>query len=407
MKTKIAILALLFATSFSVLPAFAFAQVRINEVAWMGSSDNANAEWVELYNDSDSEINLTGWTLAIGDTSVISLKNSIAAQGYFLMERTSDNSVPGVPMDMFYAGALSNDGKNLILKDSSGTVVQDLGISGKWPAGNNTTKQTMQWNGSAWITAEATPKAANALVDSDGGTGDDDDGDTDGGATTTATTTPPTSGGGSYSCHTSQSDLSQAVERAPAVGAGRARLAAVGADISFKAYKDIVGTCPGTYTWSFGDGTTATGEKVSHHYDFAGQYQVVLNVSFCNGQSVARTVAKIVEPQLAISNVEVDSGFIEIENKGEEEINLGQWKLMSSGSTFAFPDDTIISASGRIKIPLVTSKLALNSDSSLVLASPLGQTANAYPLAKAFLADISKKIETLRQQINGLKLKRG
>ena len=38
-------------------PFISFASVHVSEVAWMGSSDNANAEWIELYNDGD-EISL-------------------------------------------------------------------------------------------------------------------------------------------------------------------------------------------------------------------------------------------------------------------------------------------------------------------------------------------------------------
>jgi hypothetical protein len=229
-------------------------------------------------------------------------------------------------------------------------------------------------------------------------------------ATTTATTTTTTvtsNGGGGYSAHYSQASLSQATESAPAVGAGRARLAAVGADIAFEAYKDKVGTCAGTYTWTFGDGTTATGEKVAHHYDFAGEYQVVLNGTFCNGASVARTVVKVVEPKLAISNVALDPGYVEIENRGADEMNLGQWKLVAANSNFAFPADTIIAPAARLKIPLATAKLTLASGADLVLANPLGQTASAFPLVDSLLADIGKKIEVLRREISDLKMKRG
>ena len=35
----------------------------INEIAWMGTTENANNEWIELKNISNSDINLNGWQL--------------------------------------------------------------------------------------------------------------------------------------------------------------------------------------------------------------------------------------------------------------------------------------------------------------------------------------------------------
>jgi PKD repeat protein len=43
---------------------------------------------------------------------------------------------------------------------------------------------------------------------------------------------------------------------------------------------------PATYSWNFGDGTTGTGQSVSHQYPTAaGTYQVCLTVSITNGQT--------------------------------------------------------------------------------------------------------------------------
>ena len=41
--------------------------VVINEVAWMGTSDNWRDEWIELHNPTSSSIDLTGWVLTDGD----------------------------------------------------------------------------------------------------------------------------------------------------------------------------------------------------------------------------------------------------------------------------------------------------------------------------------------------------
>ncbi|MEK7576464.1 MAG: lamin tail domain-containing protein [Patescibacteria group bacterium] len=144
------------------LPYSAFAVVIINEVAWMGTLQSANDEWIELKNTGTENINLKGWVLEAGDgTPLIRLTGTSTAGGFFLLERTDDNSVPGISADQIYTGALGNNGEKLVLKNASGIAVDSIDASGGWPAGDNTTKQTMQRSSSGWVTAIATPKAQN------------------------------------------------------------------------------------------------------------------------------------------------------------------------------------------------------------------------------------------------------
>jgi hypothetical protein len=83
--------------------------VAINEIAWMGRLADANDEWIELHNNTGAPINLSGWTLIAADgTPNITLTGTIPAGGYFILERTDDNSVPGVAADLIYTGALGN-----------------------------------------------------------------------------------------------------------------------------------------------------------------------------------------------------------------------------------------------------------------------------------------------------------
>lgn len=61
--------------------------VVINEVQWMGSSVGADDEWIELYNTTGSDIDLTGWTITnvdIGGDIVIA-SGTIVAGGFFLI----------------------------------------------------------------------------------------------------------------------------------------------------------------------------------------------------------------------------------------------------------------------------------------------------------------------------------
>lgn len=117
----------------------------INEIAWMGTAESYNNEWIELYNTTQSEAILDGWILRATDgTPTIHLAGTIAANGYFLLERTDDNTLPSQIADQIYTGALGNSGEHLELADNSGSVIDNINSWGNWFAGDNTTKQTME-----------------------------------------------------------------------------------------------------------------------------------------------------------------------------------------------------------------------------------------------------------------------
>ena len=161
--------------------------VVINELAWMGTSTSTANEWIELYNTTGSSISLSGWTLASSDgTPSISLTGSIGAYGYYLCERTDDNSVPGITADKIYTGAMGDGGELMTLKDGSNNTIDTANQAGAWFAGSTTGRSSMSridvnisgTTSSNWFTAttsygsgigNGTPKAANVL----GGTSDD------------------------------------------------------------------------------------------------------------------------------------------------------------------------------------------------------------------------------------------
>ena len=146
---------------FFVQDCSASGAIVINEIAWAGSAVSANHEWIELKNLSSSEVSLDGWKLkARDDSPKISLSGSIPAEGYFLLERTNDDSSPA-SAEMFYAGSLSNGGEWLELFDASGSLVDSIDFSSGWTAGDNSEKRTAQRCGESWSSAFGTPGASN------------------------------------------------------------------------------------------------------------------------------------------------------------------------------------------------------------------------------------------------------
>jgi len=145
-------------------PAGASAQIIISEIAWMGRDSSANDEWIELANEGEISVDLSSWTLEAMDGSPnITLSGTISSGGIFLLERTDESTLPNLPAGLIYTGALKNEGEILILKNNGGEVFK-VDTSSGWPGGNNSTKETMQWNGSSWITGSPTPGIKNTEI---------------------------------------------------------------------------------------------------------------------------------------------------------------------------------------------------------------------------------------------------
>jgi len=169
---------LLFLIVIFLLPIKAIASpndVVFNELAWMGKSQpfSSNDEWIELYNNTYSDIDLSGWKIVSDDnTPNIALNGIVIGQGFYLLERTDDQTVPETIANQIYIGALENNGENLSLIDENNILIDQIKASDGWPSGDNITKQTMERASSGfWATSQdpyGTPGRKNniSIVDS-------------------------------------------------------------------------------------------------------------------------------------------------------------------------------------------------------------------------------------------------
>lgn len=128
---------------------FGAPDVVVNEVAWAGTVANAADEWIELRNNSSSEIDLTGYALEWDDGETVIRfdadaesnakdirRATIPADGFLLLERTDDDTISDVEADVIYTGSLSNGGEALVLRDDDGEAIDEVNADGgEWPAG--------------------------------------------------------------------------------------------------------------------------------------------------------------------------------------------------------------------------------------------------------------------------------
>jgi hypothetical protein len=366
-------------------PSFVFADVRINEVAWMGDITSPDHEWIELYNDSDVLQDLSGWKLMAYDTTEttkekfsIALTGVISAKGYFLVERkrSASDTAPYLASDFTTVSfSLVNGGETLLLKSDGDSKIDEVRSSfkTKWEKGDNVTKETMQWNGAKWITATATPRAENKTADTSA-TNTTDDTNTD-----TTTDTAQTSSPGTTldtSAHVSPlplSDFSQKQELY--ISAGRNRIVSVGSPVAFEAFAiDAKGVRSQNIAsvWSFGDGAQGGGPKVTHTYKYPGDYVVVLNANAGGNEAVSRAEVRVFAPKIALGKEE--DGSVSLVNDSAYEINIGGWKIVGAGGggTFVASSDTIIKEGKKLIFPKTVTGIDFSDMASIEFLSPDG-----------------------------------
>jgi hypothetical protein len=165
------------ACAFPSAPSSLSRKIILNEVAWMGSPSStsesataaANDEWIELKNISSGDVDLAGWSVMSesGAIKIIFVEGDhIPASGLVLLARGAGGTVSSIAQKI-YAGGLPNTGDELVIQDPQCNVSDFLDASSGWPAGNNTTKQTLEraadhesWQTSAPI--GGTPGAENS-----------------------------------------------------------------------------------------------------------------------------------------------------------------------------------------------------------------------------------------------------
>lgn len=118
--------------------------VVISELAWAGSANSSSDEWIELYNNTSADIDLGGWKIVDdGTTEYLITAGTIKAHDYFLI--ASNQNAAGVSADFVKSLSLANAGDSLLLENAAGTTVDQVNADGgAWPAGDATTKLTME-----------------------------------------------------------------------------------------------------------------------------------------------------------------------------------------------------------------------------------------------------------------------
>ena len=325
----------------------AYANILFSEIAWMGSVNSSADEWIEIYNNSESQISIDGYTIESQSKKLlINLSGTIGSKEYFIIERTDDASEPTVKADLIssFGTGLNNSGDTIYLKNEAGQNIDSLLFISGWPAGDNTTKQTMQKLNSSWVTMDKSPKSApingtsfveskkEAEVKVEEEVKDN-------------IKSPTVSSGGAKS--------------EPKIILSRFSVSLVGDQLANVPVELLIDNREenglpvypgGVYKINFGDGFEEkykVGDRVFHAYEYPGIYRITVRY-FTNEWSVLpgkqfNLNISVTEPTLVLDTSRAP--IIIVKNKTEKDIDLGQFYLLSgSGKKFIFPKDSIVFA---------------------------------------------------------------
>lgn len=372
-------------------PSFSFAQVAITEIMYDVEGTDTGREWIEIENTTDAPVDVSLLKLFEANTNhkITPVGESfLPARGFAVIAdnvdkfRVDNPTFSGFLFDSVFS--LSNEGETLVLRTESlsgvdsVTYVPSLGGAGD---GN-----TLQKLGSTFIAAQKTPgnTASGQSLSSQN-------------STTTNTVENSTESASvqskpdSYSTHSSQAPARTSLDVEEfEVTSGRPRIGFVGTPLSFEAKiktaKNLEsGSLQGL--WSFGDGSEQAGNKVSHVYEYPGEYIVILNAHFANAEAVSKTKVTIREPRIVIH---ADNPlYVEVENISDFELNVGGWILENSEKRFIIPKDTLISKKSSIKISNNISGVSTQKEYVRIANPTGGILANVYTHTNLSQGDVS------------------
>lgn len=335
------------------LPAMAHASVSINEVMYNPQGTDSGREWIEIYNDGAVDVTIVGgsgkgsWRVVdsanhtiVDPAGGVGRGSLVVPAGGYLVVSTDPSTFVGE-----YSGSysvvksslsLNNTGTTVSLVDGTGATVSSVTYASS--QGGNDNGTSLQIASGSWIQALPTPGAANA----------------------TEAYEPPqeeTSPNSTPSKSNSTSNPGYVAAPLPQVfaNAGGDRRVIVGADTKFVATaydrdKDVISYAK--FFWNFGDGTTAEGPWVMHHYSYPGRYAVELtitNTSLRNSNRITVTA----EPA-SVSVEPLALGGVSVKNNAGHDLDLSYWIVKEGEHTFALPEHSVVLEGSSINISTKT-----------------------------------------------------
>ncbi|MCF7843494.1 lamin tail domain-containing protein [Candidatus Gracilibacteria bacterium] len=305
--------------------------IYISEIMYDPEGSDTSREWIEIYNDTSSAVDLTSWKFFEGGTNhgitIYSGGGTLQSGAYAIIADNPTKFLADYPSysGLLYDSAfsLSNTGEHLALKESSSGVEVDS-VDYNTSLGGNNGNTLSKING-LWVLSVATPGDINQETQEVAST-------TSNSTTTTtqaviAQTSPPTA---------------VIVLYMP-----NEKVVVAGAESTFSVFgltRAGININNVSYTWAYGDGGQGVGSSTAYRYAYPGKY--IAQAEGGNGQliGIGRMSVRVVAPDITISKVSSGKygNYIDISNPNNYDLDFSQWKLSIDGNIFSFPKNTLL-----------------------------------------------------------------
>lgn len=340
---------------YFINPLFAFGSgLSITEIMYDAEGTDSGREWIEIYNQTGGDIDITQYKFVENSAShsinKVSQDGIVENNTYIIIAENPEKfsiDFPDVKKEAIYDASfsLSNSvGENLYLKDPSGEIVfsvtYDVSLGAK---GNG---QSLQFDGSKWLAANPTPASAYVFSEKES------ENNTESITSSMSMATTPIS---SKNNTTSKEPTMKFVFNIP-------KTVIVGQQNEFSA--SLYGYSgesihTGKFIWNFGDGTIIEQTNLSpvtHVYAYAGNY--VVSCSYRYNWINKNVFMDKVSVNVINSPFVIDEFYsfpfpaVKISNTSNNEYDLYGYHITSNVGKFSIHENTYIGGKDEIFIRL-------------------------------------------------------
>ena len=336
--------------------------LQISEIMYDPAGSDTGNEWIELYNDTSSSINLTTYKFFENNVNHGITANqggsSISAGEYVVL---ADNPTNFLAQHAGYVGkifdsafSLSNTGEYIEMRDSasvnlSSTAYAPLSdANGTGGTLNYIAGATSTWQ--VFIESPGVVSPQNAVQNNSANATSSNSTSTSSATTTSSSTTDTTTNTGATNFYSSGytnktytlGDLNMLTPKEVWTVAGANTYFFV------KPIDSKKNTVPSNTYWSFGDGAEGLGSTTTHRYYNAGYYTAFVESEISNAYGVERIAVNVASPDISIS--EVGEGYIIIKNNSSTELNIGGFIIGSDQGFFKLSRHLILKENSELKI---------------------------------------------------------
>ena len=312
--------------------------IEITEVSYdlEGSDSLAPGEWIEIYNDTTSQVEISKIKFFEGGSyhNINEYGSSgivIPPLSYAVIAHRADlfldffTSFSGIVFDSSFS--LSNTGETLQITDDNQVELDSFTYTssdGAFGDGN-----TLQKNEALIVSSQPTPGFAYTYIESQQDTTEESS--------------------------TSTSGSSQKVTRTYDIVIEGDFFSGVRNKFFVKEKIGERTNIP-TAFWNFGDTSVAKGREVYHAYSEEGTYHITAS-DIKTEEVFATLVVVITKPNIKITK---EGEAYKLTNLSDSSINISKWSVRDQAKTlFSFPQHTILLRSQSITIPIDTDQLLL------------------------------------------------